>query len=398
MAKTAAAQKQTQNINSEKRLVMLLIRQISVFAVSLAIVIATVLLAFNIFYSELLRPVDPYDSAEIKIEIPMGSSLARIADILSRNDLIRNELVFELFAEFTDQAHKLRAGEYLLSRDMNMQQIIDSLMEGKAMPDVVRFRIPEGYTIKEMAILFDTMTSQDGDKKFEFTAQDFIDSAKDMDRYIDDFPFLEYIPQERREGQFPLEGYLFPDTYEAYSDASPEDVIRLMLRTFGRKVYDREFNETTLADRANRLDMTIDEVLVLASIIQAEAGYDEFHKVSAVFHNRLSIDMLLQSCSTVLYLIPRDEWLGPYATDAQIEATKDSKYNTYKHIGLPLGPISAPSQLAVEAALFPYEQFMPPQSRMLFFVYRGDGTHAFNETYEEHRRDVERFEDLWRRN
>lgn len=396
MAKTAAAQKQPQKVNSEKRLIILLIRQISVFAVSLAIVITIALFAFNIFYRELLRPVDPGNSTEIKIEIPMGSSLARIADILSRNDLIRNEFVFELFAEFTDQAHKLRAGEYVLSRDMSMQQIIDQLMLGKAIPDVVRFRIPEGYTVNEMAHHLDSLTAENGDNKFEFTAQEFIDSAKDIERYIVDFSFLEHIPQERREGQFPLEGYLFPDTYEAYSDASPEDIIRMMLRTFERKVYDRVFNETILAHRADELDMTIDEVIVLASIIQAEAGYDEFHKVSAVFHNRLNIDMALQSCSTVLYLIPREEWEGPYATDAQIEATKDSKYNTYEHAGLPLGPISAPSQLAVEAALFPYEEFMPPQSRMLFFVYRGDGTHAFNETYEEHRRDVERFEDLWR--
>ncbi len=240
------------------------------------------------------------------------------------------------------------------------------------------------------------MTADDGEKKFGFTVKDFIDSAKDIDRYIDDFPFLEYVPQERREGQYPLEGYLFPDTYEAYRDASPEDIIRLMLRTFGRKVYERDFNNTTLADRAKTLDMTVDEVIVLASIIQAESGFDEFYKVSAVFHNRLDIDMILQACSTVLYLIPREEWEGPFATSAQIEATKDSKYNTYLHAGLPLGPISAPSQLAVEAALFPYEEFRTDQSRMLFFVSRGDGTHAFNKTLEDHNRDVRRYEHLWR--
>jgi len=396
MARTATAQKQPQNTNNEKRLIMLLIRQISIFAVSLAIVIGSVLFAFNVLYRELLRPVNPQDSIEVLIEIPMGSSLARISDILFRNDLIRNEFVFELFAELTDQAHKLRAGEYSLSRDMNMQQIIDHLMEGKAIPDTVRFRIPEGYTISEMAHLLYALTTEDGNKMFEFTAQEFIDSAKDLDRYIDDFNFLENIPLERRKGQYPLEGYLFPDTYEAYKDASPDDIIRIMLRTFDRKVYDREFNETTIAARANIIDMTIDEVIVLASIVQAEAGFGEFHKVSAVFHNRLNVDMALQACSTVLYLIPREEWEGPFATDAQIEATKDSKYNTYKHLGLPLGPISAPSQLAVEAVLFPYEDYMTDQNKMLFFVYRGDGTHEFSETYAEHQRAIEEFEHLWR--
>jgi len=396
MAKVAAAQKQPQKTSKEKRLILLLIRQISVFTVSLAIVFIVALLAFGVFYRELLRPVDPRDSTEIEIKIPMGSSLARIADILSRDDLIRNEFVFELFAEFTDQAHKLRAGNYVLSRDMSMQQIIDHLMEGRAVIDTVRFRVPEGYTIYEMANLFEGMTDEVGDKMFEFTAQQFLETAKDINRFIDDFPFLEYIPQERREGQFPLEGYLFPDTYEAFREASPEDVIRLMLRTLGRKVYERQFNETTLIDRAKELGMSVDEVLVLASVIQVEAGYDEFHKVSAVFHNRLNSEMRLQSCSTVLYLIPREEWVGPFATDAQIEATKDSKYNTYRHAGLPLGPISAPSQLAVDAALFPYEEFMTDQNRMLFFVSRGDGTHAFNETLEEHNRDVSRYEHLWR--
>lgn len=396
MARTATAQKQPQKTNNEKRLIMLFVRQISIFAVSLAIVIASVLFAFNVLYRELLRPVNPQDSTEVLIEIPMGSSLARIADLLSRNDLIRNDFVFELFAEFTDQAHKLRAGEYSLSRDMNMQQIIDRLMEGKAISDTVRFRIPEGYTISEMADLLYALTTEDGNKMFEFTAQEFIDSAKDLVKYIDDFNFLDNIPLERREGQYPLEGYLFPDTYEAYKDASPEDIVRMMLRTFGRKVYDREFNETTIAARANVLDMTIDEVIVLASIIQAEAGFGEFHKVSAVFQNRLNVDMPLQSCSTVLYLIPREEWEGPFATDAQIEATIDSKYNTYKNLGLPVGPISAPSQLAVEAVLFPYEDYMTDQNKMLFFVYRGDGTHEFSETYAEHQRAIEEFEHLWR--
>jgi len=396
MARTGTAQKQPQKVNNEKRLIMLFVRQIAVFAVSLAIVTATVLFAFNVLYGELLRPVNPQDSTEVLVEIPMGSSLARIADILSRNDLIRNEFVFELFAEFTDQAHKLRAGEYILSRDMNMQQIVDRLMEGKAILNTARFRIPEGYTINEMAHLLYSLTTEDGSKMFEFTAQEFIDAAKDIESHIDEFSFLDNIPLERRTGQYPLEGYLFPDTYEAYRDASPEDIIRMMLRTFDRKVYDREFNETTIADRAKNLDMTVDEVMILASIIQAESGYDEFHKVSAVFHNRLDIDMMLQACSTVLYLIPRNEWAGPFATAAQIEATKDSKYNTYIHSGLPLGPISAPSQLAVEAALFPYEEFMPPQNQMLYFVSRGDGTHAFNETLAEHNRDVSRYEHLWR--
>jgi len=396
MVKTTSDEKKPKKITKEKRLMTLLIRQIAVFALSLGIVIATVVFAFNIFYRELLRPVELQNPAELIIEIPTGSSLARIADILYRNNLIRNEFVFELFAEFTDQAHKLRAGAFVISQNMDMQQIIDLLMEGEAIPNTARFRIPEGYTISEMAHLLEAMTTEDGKKKFEFTAQQFLDAAKKIQDYVEDFSFLNYIPQERKNGEYPLEGYLFPDTYEAYLDASPDDIIRMMLRTFRRKVYEREYNQTTIADRAKQLDMSIDEVIVLASIIQSEAGMGEFHKVSAVFHNRLDDDMLLQACSTVLYLIPREEWEGPFATDAQIEATKDSKYNTYKHLGLPLGPISAPSQLAVEAVLFPYEDYMTDQNRMLFFVYRGDGTHEFSKTYEEHRRAIAEFEHLWR--
>jgi len=397
MGQAISTKSNNQKNIGDKRVVLLFIRQISIFAISLAIVSITVLLLFNSIYREVLRPVDPWDSTQYDILIPRGSSLASIAEILYSNELIRNEFAFEMFAQFTDQAHRLRSGTYELSRDMNMQQIIDRLMVGVSVADTIRFRIPEGSTVATMAELLSNLSKENGDKAFSFSAQDFENAAKNIDSFVSEFPFLENIPEERRQKDYPLEGYLFPDTYEAFVSATPDDIIKTMLRTFRRRVYERDFNGMTLAEKATELGMTIDEVIVLASVVQIESGLNEFQKVAAVFHNRLQINMLLQSCATVLYTIPREEWEGPYATAAQIQATRASLFNTYIHLGLPIGPISAPSVAAVEATLSPHSEFMNQGDRMLFFVARGDGTHVFSRTLEEHNRAVARYEYRWRR-
>lgn len=376
--------------NTKKRprkFLRLLFRQIAVFLVSVSLVVGMIFFAVNTLYIRILSPVNSAETEDVVIEIPIGSSLNRIANILYTNDLIRNTFAFEIIADFSDRAHRFRAGKYTFSRDMGMNQIMDRLLEGGVVPDQIRVTIREGLTISEMADYFAT--------RFRFTAAEFIAAAKNVNDFASDFTFLNNIPQERKNSEFPLEGFLFPDTYFAYSNWSPEQVIRIMLRAFRDKVYTAEFQNVSLPDKARELGMSIDEVIVLASILQAESGAGEFAMVSAVFHNRLDMNMRLESCSTVLYVIPPEEREGPYTTAEQRRL--ESPFNTYLHYGLPLGPISAPGQDAIRAALFPYETFMQEDSRMIFFVLRGDGTHEFNTNYEDHANAVRRYEPLWRR-
>jgi UPF0755 protein len=370
-----------------------LLRNLLIYFISLGIVIGTVLWAVRQVQLLLFEPVDAKDKTSVTVDIPMGTSVRGIAEILHEKGLIRNTGVFRFYVELTDKASKLKAGRYMLSRSMTPQQILDELITGEAAVDTVRVTIPEGFSIRDIANYLQNF-EKDGQTVFQFTAEQFIDAAKQFDKFAEDYTFLYEIPEARRSGEYPLEGYLFPDTYIVYVDSTPDDIIRKMLSTFERKVYFAEFRNVPLLTRIEELGMTLDQVITLASVVQEEAAVkDEFYKISAVFHNRLNIDMPLQSCATVQYALGSSE-RKPFLTNEEISV--DSPYNTYKYKGLPVGPIASPGQLAVEAVLYPEEEFMNPEKPVLFFVYAGDNRHEFSYTAEEHAKAKQKYERLWK--
>lgn len=369
------------------------VRNLLIYLISLGIVMGVVLWAVRQVRILLFEPVDVKDHTTVTVDIPMGTSVRGIAKILYENGLIRSTGVFRFYVELTDKASKLKAGRYKLSRNMTPQQILDELITGEAAVDTVKITIPEGFSIRDMANYLENF-EKDGQKVFRFTAQQFIETAKQFDKFAEEYTFLYEIPEVRRNGEYPLEGYLFPDTYIVYVDSMPDDIIRKMLSTFEKKVYYAEFRDVPLLTAIEERGMTLDEVITLASIVQEEAAVkDEFYKISAVFHNRLNIDMPLQSCATVQYALGRSE-RKPFLTNEEIAV--DSPYNTYKYKGLPVGPIASPGQLAVEAVLYPDEEFMNPKKPMLFFVYAGDNRHEFSYTAEEHARAKQKYEKLWK--
>ena len=169
-----------------------------------------------------------------------------------------------------------------------------------------------------------------------------------------------------------LEGYLFPDTYRFARGVALDAVIEAMVRRYQR---------AWTAGRRTRLEaleMSENELVTLASIIQAEARrVEEMPTISAVYHNRLRLVYRLQADPTVLYALGgrRDRLLY-----AAIDSVADNPYNTYTQRGLPPGPISAPGEAAIHAALYPADE------RYLYFVARADGTHIFTNSLEEHNR------------
>jgi UPF0755 protein len=166
------------------------------------------------------------------------------------------------------------------------------------------------------------------------------------------------------------EGYLFPETYEFLTGSQPSDVVRRMVRQF-LSVYS-ELSNSPIAVRQSHLAFS--DVVILASIVEREAKMpEEFPRVAGVFVNRLRRRMPLQSCATVEYLLP--ERKGVLSVD---DTKTESPYNTYLHTGLPPGPICNPGRRALAAAL------SPERNDYLFFVARGDGTHAFSRTAAEH--------------
>ncbi|HQE67671.1 MAG TPA: endolytic transglycosylase MltG, partial [Bacillota bacterium] len=276
-----------------------------------------------------------------------------ISKILKDENMIKDSFVFELYCKINEKADKIKAGRYNISSSMKVSEIVDVLVSGKALIDTVKLTIPEGYNLAQIA---------DRINSLGVVSPESIQAALKADVY--EYEFIEQIPEREKK----LEGYLFPDTYEIYKNTTAEAIIRKLLERFD-DVFTEEFR-----NRAEELNMSIDQVVTLASIIEREARLDKERKIiSGVFHNRLKKKMLLQSCATVQYLLkePKEELLYE---DLEI----DSPYNTYKYAGLPPGPIASPGLASIEAALYPED------TDLLYFFALDDGSHVFTKTYNEH--------------
>ena len=361
------------------------LRQLLIFLVSLAIVSGFFVLAVREVYDRYIKPVDPEDHTKVTIEVPMGTSINGISDILFENNLIRNTGVFKLAVDLSNKANKMQAGKYELSKSMTLDEMINELMTGQVSVISVSVTIREGDDIEKMAsrLVYDY--------KLKFTEAQFIAEAKKIEKYEVDFPFLQGIPEERRNLEFPLEGYLFPETYYVYADSDPERIIRTMLREFDNTITQE------MRNAAEDMEMTVDDMVILASIIQNEAINEEFTKVSAVFHNRLNIGMRLESCATINYAL--EDRVVDQITLTKEDINTDSPYNTYKVDGLPIGPISSPGEAAMAAVLDPYVEYMDKEEGefMLFFTLIDPeiGLHAFNSTLEGHNKDTQKYSVNW---
>ena len=355
-----------------------------VAAVLLSIVVVGLIMTGAVRYvlSHFVYPVDPDDNTPIQVVIPSGSSASRIASLLYRArgedepGLIVSTASFKVYVDFTGRANSLRAGTYVLSRNMTIPEIVNILCAGNEARRVTRFTIPEGYTASQIAqALFEAGMLEDQEQ--------FLALCKDgtmlSGGYLD--PLLN--ASDRR---YALEGYLFPDTYEVYEDAAAADILKKMLNRFAVVFTEED------ANRARELNMTTDQVMTLASMIEKEAGAaEDFPRVSAVFHNRLKQGMALESCATLSYALGVKKY-----TFTEEELSTVSPYNTYRNKGLPVGPICNPGRAAIEAALYPSEEYM--SAGFLFFCNmnpKQTNRLVFSRTYEEHRQNVVKYSPFW---
>ncbi|AOT72866.1 endolytic transglycosylase MltG [Geosporobacter ferrireducens] len=318
----------------------------------IAAILATPL---GLFYSfgKLIQPVEAYSNSTISIEIPSGASTAKIARLLKDNNLIKNDFAFRILSRLSKSDGKMQAGKYVLRNDMDAKSIIQALVAGDVTHDAVKFTIPEGFEFNQIANRLAGNELIDREK--------FVQLANFGDF---NYKFLEGIPK----GENRLEGFLFPDTYQVAKGSSEEEILKKMLDRFNQ-VFQESYYQ-----RAKELNMSVNEVITLASVIEREAKLDnERPLVSSVFHNRIKSGMLLQSCATVQYILgERKENL----TLKDIET--DSPYNTYKYQGLPPKPIASPGKPSIEAALY------PEKTDYLYFVVSKNGEHTFSRTYKEH--------------
>ncbi len=308
---------------------------------------------------------------QVLIEIPRGAGTEAIANILYKEDIIKNTFIFRLFSKINGYDGTYRSGVHAIDKNENYNSLkgYDILMEilsERPLSNVgIRVTIPEGYNYLQIV---NALSKENLVDKEEFN--------KVINTVKFDFQFLKDL--KRRENR--LEGYLFPDTYEfdPKSGESEKEIILKMLRRFDEIFIPEYYN------RAKELNMTIDEIITLASIVEREAKVAEERPIIAgVFYNRLNSKnsslRKLQSCATVQYILYKKE--GKIKEVITIEDEDiDDPYNTYMYEGLPPGPICSPGRDSIEAVLYPEEH------DYLYFVAKNDGTggHYFSRTFSEH--------------
>ena len=217
-------------------------------------------------------------------------------------------------------------------------------------------------------------------------SKEFLELCRTGSAYADFYYVADVLADKKLpQRKYALEGYLSPNTYEVYVTATADDIIRRLLsQTENTFPVDRQ-------DQADELGYTMDEILTLASIIEEEAKEDDFAKVSAVFHNRLKKGMPLQSDVTIHYVTGQRE-MALDDDDLHI----NSPYNTYEVKGLPPGPICAPSEAAIKAALEPDAEYMAMNYLYFCAAEPESGALVFSRTLEEHERAVQKYAQSWR--
>lgn len=352
--------------------------KLKLVGIGVGIVMVILSIAGFIAYRSYFAPVDKGNDEEIEVVIPRGSSLSSIARLLEENDVIRSNTVFKYYVDFTDRSSSLQAGTYSLNRTMSFEDIIDELRRGDGGYAVIRYTIAEGLTLEGMAEVLVKNNVID-------TTEEFLSACSNA-ALFEEYDFIKQAAAEENADKkhYLLEGYVFPDTYEVYANSSVESIIKKHLNRF-----DEIFTDA-YKKRAEELNMTVDDVLTLASMIEREAKQKDFAKVSAVFHLRLKKGMTLGSDVTLQYIFKTNKYVFSSA-----ETKTDSLYNTYVNKGLPVGPICNPSKRAIEAALYPDEDFM--KQEYLYFCLKepNSGELAFAKTLSEHNKNVNKYNKLW---
>jgi UPF0755 protein len=285
------------------------------------------------------------DSVSILIE--PGDSMARVVAKMNQANLIRGGTGLLLLSKILGQDKHIQTGRYDFHKGMTLYSILRKLEHGEV--TLRQVTIPEGLTIREIAGIL----------------------HRGLD--IDSTQFVSLATDHKFAGSLGihadnLEGYLFPDTYRFSWETTPDQAIGVLVRQF-QKTFD-----DSLRRRAEEIGFSVAKTVTLASMIEAEArAGQERNLISAVYHNRLRLGMLLQCDPTVAYCLPDLD--RPLLFD---DLEVDSPYNTYKHPGLPPGPICNPGKASILAALYPADV------DYLYFVARGDGTHIFSTTLRQH--------------
>ena len=321
---------------------------------SFILLVGALLIAAGLWWQSFVSTAVAPSQSQV-IQIKQGSSFSKVAHQLYEAGIISDTERFKLLARWRKATGQIHTGEYLFDKTATPDQVLARLTSG----DIRKFQftIPEGFNLKEIAARVE--------KTGVSTAEEFLNLCSDKD----------LLKELEIEGTT-LEGFLFPETYTYTSSTTAEELIRSMVAQLGKQL------TPELLESAKKLNLNRFELITLASIIQKEAGnVMEMPLISAVFNNRLRKGIALQADPTVIYGVPNFD-----GNLTRKHLKTPTPYNTYQMRGLPAGPIASPGQFALHAAA------NPADSKDLYFVARGDGTHEFNATLKAHNRAVRRYQ------
>jgi len=288
-------------------------------------------------------------------EIKNGESVKEIGKRLEGARLVKNDLYFDYYIWKTGNREKIQAGKYELRDSMTIPEIVQVLSLGEIVPNEVKITFPEGTSARDMAEIL---------KSKGFNGDEFLKKIKNDEGVKTNYEYLKSKPEKAS-----LEGFLFPDTYIFWKDASVENIVNRMLLNFDEKL------TPGMRDDIKKKSRTIFEIVTMASILEKEVKTPEDMKIaSGIFWDRINANMPLQSCATIAYVLGKEK--KQYSYD---DTRVDSPHNTYINKGLPPGPIANPGMNAIQAAVYPketdYNYFLTdPQTQKT----------VFSKTLEEH--------------
>lgn len=339
------------------------------------LVVATVIFCIFLAIFILNSASDLFGLNQVDNEIPVkiekeNMTVKELADMLTDKGIVDQKLTFRVYASLKGDEIVTVPGEYKLNSNMAYDQIFAILRAGDIKDKFVTVSFREGLTLQEIADLLTENQVCDGEKFLEYL----------QNEPLLNYSFYNMIPEDD-ERFLKMEGYVFPDTYEFYVGENIPSVAAKFLDNFERHIY-----QDDLLNRMKAINMTLDEVITLASIIEKEASDQaDMKRVSSVFHNRLDAPSnfpMLQSDVTLLYA---ENEIKGHSRSFTIDDTQEvlDAYNTYQSSGLPVGPVCNPGKKAITAALHPAE------TNYYYFVTDAKGDYYFATNLADHNANVE---------
>jgi UPF0755 protein len=310
------------------------------------------------------------NDATTLVRVPSGASLYDVADSLQTKDLLDKQKLFIYGTKILGLQTKIKAGLFAIPNRSSLDQILDIVISGHPVP--VRVTIPEGVDATQVADILS--------KALGFSPQQFLADADSITEILIDLPTADLLSYKEllnsgacaNRKLFLCEGYLFPETYH-FSEGITSDVVASLIINLGlEKIH--YLLDDPISDFEN---ISIHEVLTLASIVEAETIFDsEKPKVSAVYQNRLNANHSLEADPTIAFFLSKKGKRIYYKDLREV-----SPYNTYRNKGLPPGPINNPGFIAIRSVFQP-----EPKFDAFYFVANGKGGHQFSKTHKEHKR------------